>query len=133
MKKYIPEILFILLIGFILYKVLFFIMNKGYSDDYPVSQPTQQASFTYTSDIDQYDELAIDYIQTSDRFKNDTNKISWRTTEDKWKDSNYHRYQIGYDGELRFWSQKVIYVNKQSKNVYELDVFEDSLILWKSN
>ena len=133
MKKHFPEILFIFLIGFILSKVLFFILNVGYSDDYPVSQPSQKESYTYTSVIDQYDELVIDYIKTSDRFKNDTNKISWRTTEDKWKDSNYHRYQIGYDGELRFWSQKVIYVNKQSKNVYELDVFEDSLILWKSN
>ncbi|WP_269222590.1 hypothetical protein [Flavobacterium sp. IMCC34518] len=91
-----------------------------------------------------YDDLIADYIRKSDNelikssLKN-KERIEWLLDRTEKTDStNYYIFNIGQnvseeDGsESRFTSNGWIYIDSISKKIYEYDLPNDSLIVWKN-
>lgn len=91
-----------------------------------------------------YDDLIADYIKKSDNkliktsLKN-KERIEWLLDRTEKTDStNYYIFNIGQnvseeDGsESRFTSNGWIYIDSISKKIYEYDLPNDSLIVWKN-
>ena len=91
-----------------------------------------------------YDGLMADYIKKSD---NELIKLSLKNNEriewlldrtEKTDSTNYYIFNIGQDvseedgTNLRFSSAGWIYVDSISKKIYEYDLPNDSLIVWKN-
>ena len=93
---------------------------------------------------DWYDVLIVDYIKKSDNklikmSLNKNERIEWLLDRTEKTDStNYYIFNIGQDvsqedgTELRFVSQGWIYIDSISKRIYEYDLPNDSLIVWKN-
>ncbi|MBF4472280.1 MULTISPECIES: hypothetical protein [Flavobacterium] len=92
-----------------------------------------------------YDDLIVDYIKKSDNklikssLKN-KERIEWLLDRTEKTDStNYYIFNIGQDvseedgTEPRFTSDGWIYIDSISKKIYEYDLPNDSLIVWKNN
>lgn len=90
-----------------------------------------------------YDALIADYIRKSDNeliksaLKN-KEQIQWLLDRTEKTDStNYYIFNIGQDvaeedgSEPRFTSDGWIYIDSISKKIYEYDLPNDSLIVWK--
>ena len=91
-----------------------------------------------------YDGLIADYIKKSDNkliktsLKN-KERIEWLLDRTEKTDStNYYIFNIGQDvseedgSEPRFTSDGWIYIDSISKKIYEYDLPNDSLIVWKN-
>ena len=81
---------------------------------------------TEINNISVYDGLVMDYINENDRFINQPHKIIWTKEEAIFKGEDYQLFRIGFDTELRFVVQKMVYINKEF-DVYEYDNLNDSL------
>ena len=91
-----------------------------------------------------YDDLIADYVKNSDNelirisVKNKEN-VEWLLDRTEKTDStNYYIFQIGQDvsekdgSDLRFSTDGWIYVDSISKKIYEYDLPNESLMLWKN-
>lgn len=91
-----------------------------------------------------YDDLISDYVKNSDNelirisVKNKEN-VEWLLDRTEKTDStNYYIFQIGQDvsekdgSDLRFSTDGWIYVDSISKKIYEYDLPNESLMLWKN-
>jgi hypothetical protein len=91
-----------------------------------------------------YDKLIADYIKNCDnelikaQLKSKT-RIEWLLDRTEKTDStNYYIFNIGQDvseedgSNLRFTSNGWIYIDSISKKIYEYDLPNDSLIVWKN-
>ena len=91
-----------------------------------------------------YDGLIADYVKNSDKelikihYKNN-DRIEWLLDRTEKTDStNYYIFNIGQDvsekdgSERRFTSDGWIYIDSLSKRIYEYDLPNDSLIVWKN-
>jgi len=91
-----------------------------------------------------YDDLIADYIKKSDNkliktSLNNKERIEWLLDRTEKTDStNYYIFNIGQDvseedgTEPRFVSVGWIYIDSISKKIYEYDLPNDSLIVWKN-
>jgi hypothetical protein len=91
-----------------------------------------------------YDDLIADYIKKSDNkliktSLNNKERIEWLLDRTEKTDStNYYIFNIGQnvseeDGsESRFTSNGWIYIDSISKKIYEYDLPNDSLFVWKN-
>lgn len=92
-----------------------------------------------------YDDLMADYIRKSD---NEIIKLSLKNKEqiewlldrtEKTDSTNYYIFKIGHDvseedrSELRCTSDGWIYIDSISKKIFEYDLSNETLILWKYN
>lgn len=92
-----------------------------------------------------YDALIVDYIKKSE---NELIKSSFKSKEqiewlldrtEKTDSTNYYIFNIGQDvseedgSEPRFSSSGWIYIDSISKKIYEYDLSNETLILWKYN
>jgi protein involved in sex pheromone biosynthesis len=91
-----------------------------------------------------YDKLIADYIKNCDNELikaqlNSKTRIEWLLDRTEKTDStNYYIFNIGQDvfeedgSNLRFTSNGWIYIDSISKKIYEYDLPNDSLIVWKN-
>ncbi|MBC5839690.1 hypothetical protein [Flavobacterium muglaense] len=127
--------------------------NKTYKDEKNISDKQIDSlslnNETVNSDTEPktknwYDDLIADYVKNSDNelirisVKNKEN-VEWLLDRTEKTDStNYYIFQIGQDvsekdgSDLRFSTDGWIYVDSISKKIYEYDLPNESLMLWKN-
>jgi hypothetical protein len=99
---------------------------------------------TESKTLNWYDDLIADYVKKSDNkliklsIKN-KERIGWILDRTEKTDStNYYIFNIGQDvseedgTELRFTSDGWIYIDSISKKIYEYNLTNDSLMVWKN-
>lgn len=91
-----------------------------------ISSCTESKIQNNVNQISVYDGLVMDYIESNERFINQTHKIIWTKEDAIFKGEEYQLFRIGFDTELRFVIQKMLYINKGFE-VYEYDNLNDSL------
>ena len=137
----------------ILISIVILSCNKTYKDEKNISDKQIDSlslnnetvnSETEPKTKNWYDDLIADYVKNSDNelirisVKNKEN-VEWLLDRTEKTDStNYYIFQIGQDvsekdgSDLRFSTDGWIYVDSISKKIYEYDLPNESLMLWKN-
>ncbi len=78
------------------------------------------------------DYFIMDYIEHHSKRLKEINgyHVSWLKDIETIHGRKYVKASIGHNFELRFVTEQIIFIDSINKNIYEYDVFNDSLKLW---